>query len=320
MAKEDKLWLGWGIHILNGVTALQTERFDATWTTDTLDYSWTLDGAATVNAAGIDFDSLAAGIVPPEIPGWGRCPRPRVGVAFDFGFLWRLNPQFELEGSMEGRGSIRWMESVSRRQVDPSTFVLQGLDVIGVVSEAENQTFPDSLESMLETWAEDMVDSLAQTFDSESTEGLPAAFDTRVRETWRLGFRFRPVQSLEIQALAYRQFQLTGRWTALSSVWFTASGKTSRPRFRVNISMAVGLGARACPCGVAHSGLHSVPAMWPASCIRSMQAIGVVSSARRSSSATPRTRRRKRRRATSEPARACGTEPRDLHALEPQLL
>ena len=108
---------------------------------------------------------------------------------------------------MEGRGSIRWMESVSRRQVDPSTFVLQGLDVIGVVSEAENQTFPDSLESMLETWAEDMVDSLAQTFDSESTEGLPAAFDTRVRETWRLGFRFRPVQSLEIQALAYRQFQ-----------------------------------------------------------------------------------------------------------------
>lgn len=207
MAKEDKLWLGWGIHILNGVTALQTERFDATWTTDTLDYSWTLDGAATVNAAGVDFDSLAAG-VSPEIPGGGGIP-PALGsgVAFDFGFLWRLNPQFELEGSMEGRGSIRWMESVSRRQVDPSTFVLQGLDVIGVVSEAENQTFPDSLESMLETWAEDMVDSLAQTFDSESTEGLPAAFDTRVRETWRLGFRFRPVQSLEIQALAYRQFQ-----------------------------------------------------------------------------------------------------------------
>ena len=207
MAKEDKLWLGWGIHILNGVSALQTEHFDATWMTDTLDYSWTLDGAATVNAAGLDFDSLAAG-VSPELPGDGGIP-PTLGsgVAFDVGFLWRLTPKFELEGSMEGWGSIRWLESVSRRQVDPSTFVLQGLDVIGVVSEAENQTFPDSLESMLETWAEDMVDSLAQTFDSESTEGLPAAFDTRVRETWRLGFRLRPAKSLEIQALAYRQFQ-----------------------------------------------------------------------------------------------------------------
>ena len=207
MAKEDKLWLGWGIHILNGVSALQTERFDATWMTDTLDYSWTLDGAATVNAAGLDFDSLAAG-VSPELPGDGGIP-PTLGsgVAFDVGFLWRLTPKFELEGSMEGRGSIRWLESVSRRQVDPSTFVLQGLDVIGVVSEAENQTFPDSLESMLETWAEDMVDSLAQAFDPEPTDGLPAAFDTRVRETWRLGFRFRPVESLEFQALAYRQFQ-----------------------------------------------------------------------------------------------------------------
>ena len=207
MAKEDKLWLGWGIHILNGVSALQTERFDATWMTDTLDYSWTLDGAATVNVAGFDFDSLAAG-VSPEVPGNGGIP-PTLGsgVAFDVGFLWRINPQFELEGSLEGRGSIRWLESVSRRQVDPSTFVLQGLDVIGVVSDADAQTFPDSLESMLETWAEDMVDSLAQTFESESTVGLPAAFDTRVRETWRLGFRFRPVESLEIQALAYRQLQ-----------------------------------------------------------------------------------------------------------------
>lgn len=207
MAKEDKLWLGWGIHILNGVTALQTERFDATWTTDTLDYSWTLDGAATVNAAGLDFDALAEG-ASPTVPGDGGIP-PTLGsgVAFDFGFLWRLNPQLELEGSMEGRGSIRWLESVSRRQIDPATFVLQGLDVVEVVSEADSQTFPDSIESMLETWAEDMVDSLAQAFDPEPTDGLPAAFDTRVRETWRLGFRFRPVESLEFQALAYRQFQ-----------------------------------------------------------------------------------------------------------------
>ena len=207
MAKEDKLWLGWGIHILNGVSALQTERFDATWMTDTLDYSWTLEGAATLNVAGFDFDSLAAG-ASPELPGGGGVP-PTLGsgVAFDVGFLWRLNPKFELEGSVEGRGSIRWLESVSSRQVDPASFVLQGLDVIGVVSEAESQTFPDSIESMLETWAQDMVDSLAQTFDSEPYDGVVAAFDTRVRETWRLGFRFRPVQSLEIQALAYRQHQ-----------------------------------------------------------------------------------------------------------------
>ena len=50
MAKEDKLWLGWGIHILNGVAALQTEEFDVTWTTDALDYSWTVEGAATARA------------------------------------------------------------------------------------------------------------------------------------------------------------------------------------------------------------------------------------------------------------------------------
>ena len=58
MAKEDKLWLGWGIHILNGVGPVQTGHFDATWMTDTLDYSWTLDGAATFNRLESDLDSL----------------------------------------------------------------------------------------------------------------------------------------------------------------------------------------------------------------------------------------------------------------------
>jgi len=211
MAKENKLWLGWGIHILNGVGALHTESFDVTWLTDSLDYSWTLDGEATVNAAGLDFDSLAAGIAPDLLDGGVVPPTLGSGVAFDVGFLWRLSPNFELEGSMEGRGSIRWLESVSRRQVDPASFVLQGLDAVDIVSGADSLSFPDSLESMLETWAEDMVDSLTQTFDSESTNGLPAAFDTRVQETWRVGFRYRPVESLEFHALAYRQFRLGGQ-------------------------------------------------------------------------------------------------------------
>jgi len=211
MAKENKLWLGWGIHILNGVAAVETETFDATWTTDSLDYSWTLDGAVTVNAAGLDFDSLAMG-ASPAIPGDGGLP-PTLGsgVAFDFGFLWRLNSKFDLEGSMEGRGSIRWLESVSRKQVDPASFVLQGLDAMDLVSDADSLSFPDSLESMLEAWADDMVDSLLNTFDPNSTEGLSAAFDTPVQETWRLGFRYRPVESLEINATAYRQFRIGGQ-------------------------------------------------------------------------------------------------------------
>ena len=211
MAKENRLWLGWGIHILNGVGALQTESFDVTWLTDSLDYSWTLDGEATVNAAGLDFDSLAAGVAPNPLDEGVVPPTLGSGVAFDVGFLWRLSPKFELEGSMEGRGSIRWLESVSRRQVDPASFVLQGLDAVDIVSGADSLSFPDSLESMLETWAEDMVDSLTQTFDSEATDGLPAAFDTRVQETWRVGFRYRPVKSLEFHALAYRQFRLGGK-------------------------------------------------------------------------------------------------------------
>lgn len=211
MAKENKLWLGWGIHILNGIGALQTESFDATWMTDSLDYSWTLDGEATVNAAGLDFDSLAAGVAPDPLDGGVVPPTLGSGVAFDVGFLWRLSPKFELEGSMEGRGSIRWLESVSRRQVDPTSFVLQGLDAVDFVSSADSLSFPDSLETMLETWAEDMQDSLIQTFDPEATDGLPAAFDTRVQETWRVGFRYRPVKSLEFHALAYRQFRLGGQ-------------------------------------------------------------------------------------------------------------
>jgi len=211
MAKENRLWLGWGVHILNGLAAFQTETFDATWTTDSLDYSWTLDGAVTVNSAGLNLDSLAAGSTL-AVPGDGGIP-PSLGsgVAFDFGFLWRLNPKFDLEGSMEGRGSIRWLESVSRKQVDPATFVLQGLDAVELLSRADSLAFPDSLESMLETWAEDMVDSLMNTFDPDAAEGLTAAFDTRVQETWRLGFRYRPVESVEFHALAYRQFRLGGK-------------------------------------------------------------------------------------------------------------
>ena len=215
MAKEDKLWLGWGIHILNGVAAVQTEEFDVTWTTDALDYSWTVDGAATLNTAGLDLDSTGIAISP-EVSGGGALP-PTLGsgVAFDFGFLWRLNPKVELEGSVEGRGGIRWLESVSQRKVDPASFVLQGLDVIGMASEAEAQTFPDSLQSLIETWAEDMVDSLAETFESDAISGLPAAFDTRVRETWRLGCRFRPVDPLELHAMAYRQFRFGRQWDGL---------------------------------------------------------------------------------------------------------
>lgn len=211
MAKENRLWLGWGIHILNGMAAFQTEAFDATWTTDSLDYSWTLDGAATVNSAGLDLDSLTVGGAL-AVPGDGGIP-PTLGsgVAFDFGFLWRLNPKFDLEGSMEGRGSIRWLNSVSRKQVDPATFILEGLDAVELVSNADSLAFPDSLDSMLETWAEDMVDSLINTYDPDAAEGGAAAFDTRVQETWRLGFRYRPVESLEIHALAYRQFRLGGK-------------------------------------------------------------------------------------------------------------
>lgn len=206
MAKEDRLWLGWGIHVLNGIGAFQTDQFEATWITDTLDYSWDIEGAATISSAGLDLDSLLGG---GEL--WssdsGRIP-PTVGagVAFDYGFLYRITPKVSLEGSIEGRGGLRWLESVSRKQVNSGAFVIEGLDL---VSEwRANDALPiDSIPAVLEEWLEGLADSLEQTFPVNSAPGLAAAFDTRIQETWRLGLRIRPLDELEISAVVYRQFR-----------------------------------------------------------------------------------------------------------------
>ena len=145
MAQEDKLWLGWGIHILNGVGAFHTESFNATWTTDSIDYSWTLEGEADFQAAGIGLDSLLSG-GNADLPGSGGGLPPTLGagVAFDFGLVYQPNEQFTVEAAMEGRGSIRWLQSTSRAKVDPGVFVLQGLDVVNWLGETDSLT-TDSL-------------------------------------------------------------------------------------------------------------------------------------------------------------------------------
>ena len=62
----------------------------------------------------------------------GAYPIPsELGVAFDFGFLWRLGSWVELDGAVEGRGGMRWLESLSSKRVDPANFVLQGIDLVG---------------------------------------------------------------------------------------------------------------------------------------------------------------------------------------------
>ena len=206
MAKEDRLWLGWGIHLLNGVGAFQTGAFDAVWTTDSVDYSWDLSGGASFTAAGLDLDSLMEGGTI-EVPGNGGIPTTLgAGVAFDFGFLWRVTPRLEMEGAVEGRGGIRWLESLSHKEVDPSAFILQGLDVVKEWGELDSLP-QDSIAGAFEDWMAGMQDSLSGAFSVQSTPGLAAAFDTRVRETWRLGFRIRPSDAFEISATAYRQFR-----------------------------------------------------------------------------------------------------------------
>ena len=192
MAQEDKLWLGWGIHILNGVGAFHTESFNATWTTDSIDYSWTLEGEADFQAAGIGLDSLLSG-GNADLPGSGGGLPPTLGagVAFDFGLVYQPNEQFTVEAAMEGRGSIRWLQSTSRAKVDPGVFVLQGLDVVNWLGETDSLT-TDSLGGMLEAWGEDMVDSLAGTFEVQTGPEVVEAFNTPIQETWRLGFRYSP--------------------------------------------------------------------------------------------------------------------------------
>lgn len=207
MAKEEKLWLGWGIHILNGVGAFHTESFNATWTTDSVDYSWTLEGEADLLAAGLDLDSALSGEAV-SAPGGGALP-PTIGagVAFDFGLVWKPSAQFEVEAAMEGRGSIRWLKSVSRAKVDPDVFVLQGLDVVNVLAQGDSLSSLDSLDAVLSSWGEEMVDSLAGTFEVQTGPEVVEAFNTPIQETWRLGFRYRPRPSLEFHAMAYRQFR-----------------------------------------------------------------------------------------------------------------
>jgi len=209
MVKEDKLWLGWGIHILNGIGSIQTGSFDATWKTDSVDYSWDLTGSATFNTAGINLDSLSNGGEAVDL-GSGIPPILGSGVAFDFGFLWKLTPEFEFEGAIQGRGGLRWLMSTQQREVPSGAFVLQGLDVVQWLEEQEETGAGlDSLPAALEEWVNALPDSLADAFAVQSLSGPPAAFDTRVAETWRLGFRLRPAEGAEVFAMAYRQFRFS---------------------------------------------------------------------------------------------------------------
>ena len=205
MAKEDKLWLGWGIHLLNGLGAFEIDQFDAVWTTDTLDYSWDLQGGMAVHSAGLDLDSLLEGGEVTLPTDSGMPETIGAGVAFDYGFRWKLTPKVELEGSIEGRGGLRWLESVSRKEVDPSSFVLEGIDLVEQFNGADSLQL-DSLSLLFEDWQTEMLDSLSDAFSVQTAPGAAAAFDTRIRETWRFGIRFRPHESVEISALAYRQF------------------------------------------------------------------------------------------------------------------
>lgn len=204
MAKEDKLWLGWGIHLLNGVAAFQTESFHAVWTTDSLDYSWDLESGAVVNAAGVQLDSLLGG-GDAGLPGGNGWPNTLgAGVAFDYGFRWRLSPKVEIDGAIEGRGGMRWLESVSSKTLRPDTFIVEGIDLVREWQEGAGPAW-DSLDVLLDGWVSDLSDSLEQTYVLESTPGLAAAFDTRVRETWRLGLRVQATDDVEVRALLYRQ-------------------------------------------------------------------------------------------------------------------
>ena len=206
MAKEDKLWLGWGIHMLNGIGAFQTERFGVSWMTDTLDYSWDIQGEAAFNAAGVNLDSLLEGGDALGDLGSGLPQTLGSGVAFDYGFLWRVSPKVDLEGAIEGRGGMRWLESVSRKEVPASAFVLQGLDLVQEWQSMDSLPL-DSLPAVLEDWAMSLGDSLEQAFPAVDTPGLAAAFDSRVRETWRLGMRVRPTEFVEVSAVVYRQYR-----------------------------------------------------------------------------------------------------------------
>ena len=206
MAKEDKLWLGWGIHMLNGIGAFQTERFGVSWMTDTLDYSWDIQGEAAFNAAGINLDSLLQGGDALGDLGSGLPQTLGSGVAFDYGFLWRVSPKVDLEGAIEGRGGMRWLESVSRKEVPAGAFVLEGLDLVQEWQSMDSLPL-DSLPAVLEDWAMSLGDSLEQAFPAVDTPGLAAAFDSRVRETWRLGMRVRPTEFVEVSAVVYRQYR-----------------------------------------------------------------------------------------------------------------
>ena len=215
MVQEDKFWLGWGIHILNGIGSFETASFDATLTTDSVDYSLGLDGGMVVQASGVDLDSLIDGGQAANLDMGSLPPTLGAGVAYDFGFLWKVTPKFAVEGAVEGRGSIRWLKSITRQEVDPAQFVLEGLDAVALLSSSDSLSLPDSLPSMLETWADDMVDSLTSSFTVQSTSDEMEAFSTPIQETWRLGFRVRATESLEFSGLVYRQFRFDRRTDGL---------------------------------------------------------------------------------------------------------
>jgi len=207
MVQEDKFWVGWGIHILNGIGSFETETLDATFTTDSVDYSLAVDGSMAIQASGLDLDSLLNGGEPVSLQSGSVPPTLGAGVAYDFGFLWKVTPQFALEGAMEGRGSIRWLKSITRQEVDPAQFVLQGLDAVALLSSSDSLSLPDSLPAMLENWASDMVDSLSSSYAVQSVSDGMEAFSTPVQETWRLGFRLRATEALEFSGLVYRQYR-----------------------------------------------------------------------------------------------------------------
>lgn len=106
---------------------------------------------------------------------------------------------------------MRWLESLSSKRVDPANFVLQGIDLVGEF-DGVGVGSSDSISQTVEDWAEALTDSLTDTFSVQSDPGLSGAFDTRIRETWRLGMRFKPSKSFEISVMAYRQFRF-GRTT-----------------------------------------------------------------------------------------------------------
>ena len=184
---NDKIQVGARLKLLSGFQNVSFNNTQLTWTTDTLDYSWDVEGAFSLNSSGVigveDMFSVSN-----LINGAGNR-----GFGLDLGISYNLTDDLNLSASVSDLGFINWSNNLRSLSTDNFEFSFDGIDVFSTNDST-------SLSDLLSNTQDEILDSVNPVEDSLTN------YTTRLHPRVMLGGNYSISEKLNLGLLLHGQF------------------------------------------------------------------------------------------------------------------